>query len=476
MSLLAALSVVPSTMASVPVATGTVDTLVSHTGVPLTRPTTFKFTLDVNAEQHQRLLAHAGASRLAFNHHLGRVKANLEQRAAERSYGIPEADLTPALSWSKVSFINEMNAWKDGRAADARVEVLDDGTVVRGLPWRGEVSTDVFETASVHAAQALKNWSDSKKGTRAGKAAGFPRFKSRHRTTPAFRLRARSKEGATPSVRPTGSHAMRFPKLGELRVRETTTQLRRMYASGRFHAYAAAFRFERGRWVVVVTGVAAPLHHQRRNPTAGGRTQSRVGVDLGVKTLAVAADEHGHVRHRWEGVKALQAAQARLKLANQAYARTKRGSNGRRKAARRLGKIHARVTALRRGLLHQVTAQLARGHTSVVIEDLHAAGMLRNRRLARAISDAAFGELRRQLEYKAAWYGTELVIADRWYPSSKTCSGCGTIKADLTLSERTYACVACGLVIDRDLNAAINLARYRPGEDTKHSPPQPAAA
>ncbi|MFZ5846881.1 MAG: IS607 family element RNA-guided endonuclease TnpB [Actinomycetota bacterium] len=459
-----------------PVAAGTADTLVSHTGVPLTRPTTFRFTLDVNVEQHQRLLAHAGASRLTFNHHLERVKANLEQRAAERSYGIPEADLTPALSWSKVSFINEMNAWKDGRAADARVEVLDDGTVVRGLPWRAEVSTDVFETASVHAAQALKNWSDSKKGTRAGKAAGFPRFKSRHRTTPAFRLRAKYKEGAIPSVRPTAPRTVRFPKLGELRVRENTRQLRKLYESGRFHAYAAAFRFERGRWIVVVTGVAAPLHPQRRTPTAGGRTQARVGVDLGVKTLAVAADEHGTQLRVWKGVKALQQAQARLKLANQAYARTKRGSNGRRKAARRLGRIHTRVAAIRRALLHDISSELAKSSTVLVIEDLHAAGMLRNRRLARVISDAAFGELRRQLEYKAAWYGTELIIADRWYPSSKTCSGCGTVKADLTLSERTYACAGCGLVLDRDLNAAVNLARYRPGEDTKHSPPHPAAA
>ncbi len=99
---------------------GTADALVSHTGVPLTRATTLKFTLDVNREQHRLLLAHAGAARLAFNHHLGRVQANLDQRAAERSYGIPDDQLTPALSWSKVSFINEMNSWKDGRAPDAR--------------------------------------------------------------------------------------------------------------------------------------------------------------------------------------------------------------------------------------------------------------------------------------------------------------------------------------------------------------------
>jgi Putative transposase DNA-binding domain len=96
------------------------------------------------------------------------------------------------------------------------------------------------------------------------------------------------------------------------------------------------------------------------------------------------------------------------------------------------------------------------------IEDLNVAGMVRNRKLARHVSDAAFGELRRQLEYKTGWYGTELILADRWFPSSKTCSACGAVKDDLTLSDRTYDCDACGLTIDRNLNAAINLARYHP--------------
>jgi putative transposase len=450
--------------------------LVSHTGAPLTRATTFRFTLDVTAAQHQTLLAHAGAFRLAFNHHLGRVRANLDQRAAERSYGIAEAELTPGLSWSKVSFINHMNAWKDGRAPDAPTSVDDAGNQVRGLAWRGEVSADVFETASVNAAQSLANWADSRRGRRAGKPTGFPRFKSRHKTTPAFRLRAKYREGTAPPVRPTGPKAIRFPKLGQLRVRESTQRLRRLYEAGRFHAYAASFRYERGRWVVTVTGVAAQLHHARRNPRTAGRHQHRVGVDLGVKTLAVAADETGTRLRVYEGVKALQHAQARLKLANQAYSRTKRGSNGRAKAARRLGKVHGRVAAVRKALLHHISADLTRGNTTVVIEDLNAAGMLANRKLARHVSDAAFGELRRQLEYKAAWYGTELVVADRWYPSSKTCSGCGSTKPDLTLADRTYHCDECGLVIDRDLNAAVNLARYTPGQHTTTTPPPRAAA
>jgi putative transposase len=475
------LSVATGTMQLVPKTTATAKReraeqppLVSYSGVPLTRSVTFRFTLDPTREQRQQLLAHAGASRLAFNHQIGRVKANLDQRAAERSYGIAEADLTPSLSWSKVSLINHMNAWKDGREPSARVN--GDGS--RGLAWRGEVSADVFETASVNAAQALKNWSDSRKGARAGTAAGFPKFKSRHKTTPAFRLRSRSKPGQTAPVRPVAARVMRFPKLGELRVHEHTGRLAKMLERGRFHAYAAAFRYERGRWVVSVTGIAAEFHHQRRSTSPGaGRHQARVGVDLGVKTLAVVADENGRLLQAYQGVKALQHAQARLKLANQALSRTKKGSNGRKKAARRLGKMHGRVAAVRRNLLHRITAELARGYTSVTIEDLNAAGMLQLRSLARHVSDASFGEFRRQLEYKCAWYGTELVVSDRWFPSSKTCSGCGAIDPDLTLSDRTYACTGCALVIDRDLNAAINLARYTPGEAPKTSPPPlPAAA
>jgi putative transposase len=470
------LSVASGTICVVPITAVRDDTapLVSHTGVPLSRATTFRFTLDVNREQHQRLLSHAGAFRKAYNHQIVRVKANLDQRAAERSYGVAEAELTPSLSWSKVSFINHVNAWKDGRDPTAEIHVLDDGTVVRGLPWRGEVSTDVFETASVNAAQALTNWSKSKKGGRAGRPVGFPRFKSKHQTTPTFRLRSKYKEGAVAPVRPTRPRTVRFPKLGELRVRENTKRFRRLLEHGRFHAYAASFRFERGRWVVSITGVAAELHRSRRSPA--GPHQSRVGVDLGVRTLAVVADEHGTLVEQWEGVKALQHAQARLKLAGQAYSRTKRGSNGRAKAARRLGRIHARVAALRKALLHEVTATLARRYTTVVIEDLSAAGMLQLRSLARHVSDAAFGELRRQLTYKTGWYGTELVVADRWFPSSKTCSGCGTVKDELVLSARVYDCNSCGLMIDRDLNAAVNLARYTPAGDTKTVPPPPVAA
>ena len=447
--------------------------LTSRAGVSLTRATTFRFTLDPTSVQDAACRAHAGAARLAFNHQIARVYANLDQRSAEKSYGIPTDQLTPALSWSKVSLINHINQWKDGRAADAPSSTLDDGTVVRGLPWRGEVAADVFETASANAAQALANWKESFTGQRTGEPIQRPRFKSKHKTTPAFRLRAHYTDGENSPMRPAGPRAMRFPKLGYIAVREHTGRLSKMMATGRFHVYAASFTYRNGRWTVAVTGVAAELHHLRRS-TNGCHTKP-VGVDLGVKTLAVAADTDGLVLHEWAGVKALQHAQARLKLANQALARTKQGSVGRRKAARRLGRMHARIRQQRAALLHNITTTLATRYSAVVMEDLNVAGMVRNRSLARHVSDAAFGELRRQLDYKAQWYGTKLVIADRWYASSKTCSGCGHVEAGLTLSDRTYRCPQCHLELDRDVNAAVNLARLALA-DAPATPPLPVAA
>ena len=110
--------------------------------------------------------------------------------------------------------------------------------------------------------------------------------------------------------------------------------------------------------------------------------------------------------------------------------------------------------------LHKLTTRLAAEFGTIVVEDLHVAGMLRNRRLARHVADASFGEFRRQLQYKAAWRGGRVIVADRWFASSKTCSGCGAVKAKLLLSERTYAVHGCGMVADRDVNAALNLAEY----------------
>lgn len=122
-----------------------------------------------------------------------------------------------------------------------------------------------------------------------------------------------------------------------------------------------------------------------------------------------------------------------------------------------MARINARVANQRQDAMHKATTWLASTYSDISIEDLNTAGMARNRRLAKAVSDAAFGEFRRQLEYKTARTGAALHVVDRWFASSKTCSKCGRVKAKLSLSERTYRCDGCGLVMDRDLNAAINI-------------------
>ena len=146
-----------------------------------------------------------------------------------------------------------------------------------------------------------------------------------------------------------------------------------------------------------------------------------------------------------------------LRKAQRSLSRKTMGSARREKAKARVARLHARVADVRADAIHKVTTMIAGNYSVVCIEDLNVAGMVKNRSLARSVSDAALGEFRRQLEYTAARTGAVLRVVDRWYPSSKTCSNCGVVKAKLSLSERTFNCDACGLSIDRDLNAAINI-------------------
>ena len=177
-----------------------------------------------------------------------------------------------------------------------------------------------------------------------------------------------------------------------------------------------------------------------------------VGVDLGVKNLATLSD--GTVI---PNPRALGASLKTLRKAQQALSRKVKGSVRREKARERVARLHARVADVRADAINKATTMIARSYNTVCIEDLNVAGMVKNRHLARSVSDAALGEFRRQLEYKTARSGAVLRVVDRWFPSSKTCSNCGTVKAKLPLSERTFNCDDCGLSLDRDLNAAINI-------------------
>ncbi|MDF1540711.1 MAG: RNA-guided endonuclease TnpB family protein [Candidatus Thorarchaeota archaeon] len=147
----------------------------------------------------------------------------------------------------------------------------------------------------------------------------------------------------------------------------------------------------------------------------------------------------------------------KLKQLSKSLSRKKRGSRNREKARLRLAKMYLRTFNIRQDTLHKVTTYLAKNHSKIVIENLGVYGMMKNHGLARAIADVGFYEFRRQLEYKCEWYGSQLIIAPRTFPSSKTCSNCGHKKKDLSLSEREYQCDKCGIQMDRDLNAALNL-------------------
>jgi putative transposase len=437
----------------------------SYTGQILSRAVTFRFALDPNIEQKTLLAKCAGARRYTLNHHLARVKTNLEVRAAERD-AVTEVVtvaklLTPSLSWSGFSFINEFNAWKNGTLDDSLVD--DDGT--RGLKWRHELPADVFECASVDAAQALENFAASRRGERLGAVVGFPRFQVKGKVTPSFRLRNRMSAVNHPSsqaIRFSDSTHIRFPKIGPLRLFGSTRKVRRMIDDGRFHIYSATLNQRAGRWFVSLTGVATQLHQAERSGST--RHQLPIGVDRGITALCVAADANGTPIMRFEGVKTLREAQAKLKAANQSLARTTPGSKGRERARARLAKTHREVVNKRRHLVHQVSKTLVRQAQVIALEDLNVAGMMKNRRLAKSISDAAMGELARQILYKAKWHDVEVRMVDRFYPSSRTCSGCRSVKRELNLDERVYVCSHCDLVIDRDLNAAINLARWQPKE------------
>jgi putative transposase len=182
--------------------------------------------------------------------------------------------------------------------------------------------------------------------------------------------------------------------------------------------------------------------------------EAAVGVDLGLTTLAALS-----TGETIEGPNAQKAALKRLCRANKAMARKQRGSKNALKQKARLAKLHARVANIRRDATHKATTMLAKRFRVIGIEDLNVRGMVKNQHLARAVSDAGFFEFRRQLEYKARMYGARVVVADRWFPSSKTCSCCGVVKATLALAERTFRCDDCGFEAGRDHNAALNLQR-----------------
>ncbi|WP_157431790.1 RNA-guided endonuclease TnpB family protein [Actinomadura hibisca] len=437
----------------------------------MSRMTAFRFTLDPTPAQEALLRTAGGAARLTYNTLLALVKERLDARHAA-----PES-VEVAVPWSSFDLINAANQWK--RAALA--QQIDPAT---GQPWHRAIPALVFEEAAVDLARALAAFTASRTGRRPGPRMRFPRFKNKRATSYNFRLR-NQKESIVLGT-PQHPRTLRLPRLGVLAVREDTRKVRRMLRSvdgqeARARICSVTVRQHRGRWIVVVTVRAADLHPAARHfgtasspavtvptapalagelPPASEQTAVWAGVDVGLIDLMVVADQHGDEQTRVPAPKYHRRRLEGLRRRARALSRAQPGSRNHRKARARVARYQACTAAMREHHLHQVSNRLVKSHARLVIEDLNVKGMLANHHLAASVADASFGTLGRMLAYKADWHGTRLVVADRWFPSSKTCSGCGTRKPKLTLSERTFVCSACGLELDRDVNAAANLARY----------------
>ncbi|MFD7844167.1 IS607 family element RNA-guided endonuclease TnpB [Nocardia sp. NPDC059764] len=391
----------------------------------------YRFALEPTHDQIQALRSHCGATRFAYNWGRRKVLANWAQRAAEASYGIPEDELTPWIDQSAYGLRKAWNAEKDTVA-----------------PWWAENSKEAYSSGVTRVAQAFSNYRASKRGPRAGARMGVPARKKKHShqsftvTTGSYGLG-------------DGSRQVKIPRIGVVRTSESTRKLARRLRNGTAKLRSMTLSWRGGRWWVSFT-VAV-----RRDDPEPVRPDAVVGVDAGVKSLAVLST--GEIVANPKHYQQTQALRRRL-----ARARSRRRGPDRKhgvgpsrrweKANANANRLEHRVTAMRRDGLHKLTTRLTRTYGTIVVEDLNVAGMLRNRSLAKAIWSTGFSTLRQQLEYKTRWRGGVLVTADRWYPSSKTCSSCKTVKTKLALGERVFRCDHCGLVLDRDVNAARNLA------------------
>src|SRR5947208_1167619 len=368
-----------------------------------------------------------------------------------RAYPTPEQESVLNRTFGCVRVVwNRTLAWRHGRyhGQQARTDFAQANAYLtamkasEGLDWLNEVSSVPLQQAIRHQQVAFSNFF-------AGRAR-YPRYKSRNGRQSAEYTRSgfRYRDGrlflakmSTPLA-----FAWSWPDIDPASIDPTTVTVSRDPC---------------GRWYIsLAVDVADPV----QLPATG----AVVGVDLGIKDFAVTSDGE-----KIPNPRRLARRERNLARYQRRLARCQKGSANRAKARAKVARAHRKARASRQDFLHRASVRLVRDHDVIVIEDLNVAGMVRNRSLAKAISDCGWGEFRRMIGYKAARAGRHLIVIDRWYPSSKTCSSCGHLLAELSLSTRTWQCPSCGIRHDRDINAAKNilaagLAVTACGGDVRH--------
>ena len=405
----------------------------------------YKFALKPTTSQEQKLRQHTGGARFVYNYLISRWRDDIRTRAEEKERGVPEDKLTPfTFKLSSYDMRNYWNRTKDECA-----------------PWWSEVSKEIGNDGAKRAFTAIKNFVDSKNGRRKGRGMGFPRFHKRgHHESCTF--------WAKPIRVNADRHSVTLPKIGTIKTYENTRRLQRKIAKGTARIIRATISRGFNYWHVSFT-----VYEKRRIPEAHRNPGSVVGVDMGVGDhVIVAANPHGDEVMRRGLPTTISDHDKRIRHLQRKKSR-KRGPDKRTKttpsnrwvrANNQVRKYYNTMANVRRDFAAKAAHDVARNYETVVIEDLNVRAMMvrggaYKRGLNHAIAQASFADLRRRITYKTQWNGGVTVIADRWFPSSKTCSECGEVKSKLSLSERKYMCHRCGVVVDRDLNAATNLAK-----------------
>ncbi|MHB2028499.1 MAG: IS607 family element RNA-guided endonuclease TnpB [Acidimicrobiales bacterium] len=393
----------------------------------------FTFALDPTPEQSAQIARFFGARRKAFNWTLDQIKAELERYRETGESGTPPTFYSLRKRW---------NAEKDTVCAN----------IETGEVWWPEVSKEVFADGVRGASDAYWRWQKSRAGQIKGRKVGFPRFKKRGRdrdrfsfTTGVMRLEADRRH-------------LTLPVLGTIRTHENTRRIERLIALDRAKIIGVTVS-RQGERIIAAVRVSVARSQQAHV----AQNDSVIGVDVGVRRLATVATT-SEVISELANPRALEHRLLELRRLQLQLSRRTRGSRQYRETSTKITRLHAEVSHLRQHTIHVFTTNLAKTHGVVVVEGLDAASLLQQKGLRgarvrrRGLNDAAMGEIRRQLRYKCPWYGSTLIEADRFFPSSKTCHACGHVQ-HIGWSEH-WTCEECNSSHQRDDNAAINLARW----------------
>lgn len=354
-----------------------------------------KIEMKPTKTQVQKLICACGCARFAYNWGLNKWTQMYESYKQDNNLPKPNANIVK----------KEVNAIKE-----------------TSFPWIYESPKDANQQAFTNLNSAFQRFYNKK--------AKYPKFKNKHNKNSFYISNYRIK---------VNEFIVTLPKIGKVKLTE------KLRFEGKI--LNAIISKTANKWFISISvDTKIKYKKQKRNEV--------VGIDLGLTTFATFSN--GEIA---EAPKPLRKYQKQLIKKQRMLSRKKIGSNNRKKASILYAKMHYKIACIRNDFLHKLTNKICRENQTICLEDLQVKNMLKNHKLAKAISDVSWGEFNRQIQYKSLIYGNVVVYADKFYPSSKTCSNCGNKKKQLNLSERTFVCENCGLNLDRDLNASYNLSR-----------------